>query len=97
MHPFLAFCLYVAARVIIHAYKKRPVDGEIKNHLEFLLSSMQAHRKKNQLTESFLVQLTCELEAAGLDIPLSKLDFLARLTAVMLSALQQKDTCTKIF
>ena len=72
MNPFLAFCLYVAARVIIHSYRKRTNDESIKNKLDFLLNAMQAHRKKNQLTESFLVQLTFELEAAGLDNPLSK-------------------------
>ena len=72
MNPFLAFCLYVAARVIIHSYKKRTSDEGIKNNLDFLLNAMQAHRKKNQLTESFLVQLTFELEAAGLENPLVK-------------------------
>lgn len=72
MNPFLAFCLYVAARVLTHAYKKRPTDEAIKNNLEFLLNAMQAHRKRNQLTESFLVQLTVELEAAGLEIPIAK-------------------------
>ena len=72
MNPFLAFCLYVAARVIIHSYKRRTSDESIKNNLDFLLNAMQAHRKKNQLTESFLVQLTFELEAAGLDNPLAK-------------------------
>ena len=83
MNPFLAFCLYVAARVIIHAYKKRPTDEATKNELDFLLSAMQAHRKKNQLTESFLVQITFELEAAGLDNPLTKHSLgLARIAAV---------------
>ena len=72
MNPFLAFCLYVAARVLTHAYKKRPDDQGTKNNLEFLLNAMSAHRKRNQLTESFLVQLTVEIEAAGLQIPLAK-------------------------
>ena len=72
MNPFLAFCLYVAARVIIHTLKKRATDEAIKNNLEFLLNAMQAHRRKNQLTESFLAQLTLELEASGLENPLTK-------------------------
>lgn len=72
MNPFLAFCLYVAARVIIHAYKKQSDDEAIKTNLDFLLNAMQAHRRKNQLTESFLAQLTLELEAAGFENPLGK-------------------------
>jgi hypothetical protein len=75
MNPFLAFCLYVAARVLTHAYKKRPDDQNIKSNLHFLLIAMQAHRKKNQLTESFLIQLTVELEAAGLENPLAGTSF----------------------
>ena len=70
MNPFLSFCLYVAARVFTHAHKRIPHDETIRTNLEFLLNTMQAHRRKNNLTESFLVQLVVELEAAGLPNPL---------------------------
>lgn len=33
--------------------------------LQFLLTAMQALRRKNPLTESFLVQLDLDLESAG--------------------------------
>ena len=72
MNPFLSFCLYVAARVFTHALKRTPDDETIRTNLEFLLITMQAHRRKNNLTESFLVQLIIELEAAGLPNPLNK-------------------------
>ena len=67
MNPFISFCLYVAARIYTHAYKKRPNDESVRSNLDFLLITMQAHRKKNPITESFLVQLMVELDAAGLD------------------------------
>ena len=73
MNPFLSFCLYVAARVYTHAHKRQPDDELIRTHLEFLFSTMQAHRRKNNLTESFLNQLVVELEAAGLPNPLGSL------------------------
>ena len=70
MNPFLSFCLYVAARVYTHAHKRQPDDETIRTHLGFLFNTMQAHRRKNNLTESFLNQLIVELEAAGLPNPL---------------------------
>lgn len=69
MHPFLAFCLYVATRVFVQALKRLPNDHEIQTSLEFLLNSMHALKRKNPLTESFLVQLAVDLESAGLNIP----------------------------
>ena len=68
-HPFISFCLYVAARVFSHAYKKQRNDDSLRRNLDFLLNAMQAHRRKNPLTESFLVQLTVDLEAAGIPTP----------------------------
>ena len=70
MNPFMAFCLYVAARVFSHSYAKRPDNQNIKNSLFFLVAAMQAHRSKNNLTESFLVQIQMELDAASLEHPL---------------------------
>jgi hypothetical protein len=68
MNPFMAFCLFVAARIYAHAFKKRPNDQHARSNLEFLLRAMAAGRKKNPLTESFLVQLMVDLEGCGLDI-----------------------------
>ena len=69
MNPFLAFCLYVAARCFFEYLKARRDDATVKSSLEFLLSAMQALKAKNPLTESFLVQLEVDLEGSGLQIP----------------------------
>ena len=67
MNPFISFCLYVAARVFVQYLKSRPKDTQIRASLQFLLSAMQAIKRKNPLTESFLVQLDVDLEGAGLE------------------------------
>jgi len=41
----------------------------MKSSLQFLLQAMQALRRKNPLTESFLVQLDLDLEGAGIEKP----------------------------
>ena len=66
MNPFVCFCLYVAARVFVQYLKSRPNDHQVKASLQFLLSAMHAIKRKNPLTESFLVQLDVDLEGAGL-------------------------------
>ncbi|KAM3071288.1 hypothetical protein ACMFMG_008878 [Clarireedia jacksonii] len=66
MNPFICFCLYVAARVFVQYLKSRPKDSEVADSLRFLLSAMNALKKKNPLTESFLVQLDVDLEALGM-------------------------------
>ena len=68
MNPFMAFCLYVAARVFVQYLKKMPNDQEIRQSLEFLLTAMQALQRKNPLTESFLVQLKMDIEGSGLGV-----------------------------
>ena len=68
MNPFMAFCLYVAARVFVQYLKKMPNDQEIRQSLEFLLAAMQALQRKNPLTESFLVQLKMDIEGSGLGV-----------------------------
>ncbi|KAI1297593.1 fungal-specific transcription factor domain-containing protein [Xylaria venustula] len=75
MNPFVSFCLYVAARVFVQYLKSRPEDGQIADSLRFLLAAMNALKKKNPLTESFLVQLDVDLEALGLRIPKLKAAF----------------------
>jgi hypothetical protein len=68
MNPFLAFCLYVAARVFVQYLKFRPKDHQMLSSLKFLLDAMQALKRKNPLTESFLAQLDVDLEGAGIDV-----------------------------
>ena len=70
MNPFIAFCLYVAARVFVQYLKSKKDDATVKSSLHFLLSAMQALKSKNPLTESFLVQLDVDLEGSGLSIPI---------------------------
>ena len=67
MNPFISFCLYVAARVFVQYLKARKADSQIRSSLQFLLSAMHAIKRKNPLTESFLVQLDVDLEGAGLE------------------------------
>lgn len=71
----MSFCLYVAARIYVHTFKKRPDDLPTRSNLEFLLNAMQAQRKKNPLSESFLVQLMVDLDGCGLENPLNNLRF----------------------
>ena len=66
MNPFISFCLYVAARVFIQYLKGRPEDSQTGDSLRFLLSAMNALKRKNPLTESFLVQLDVDLEGLGM-------------------------------
>ncbi len=69
MNPFICFCLYVAARVFVQYLKSRPDDSQTGDSLRFLLSAMNALKKKNPLTESFLVQLDVDLEGLGMRNP----------------------------
>ncbi|KAF3893762.1 Binuclear zinc transcription factor [Trichophyton interdigitale] len=66
MNPFLVFCLYVAARVFVQYLKSRPQDQAVRSSLQFLLSAMNALKRKIPLAESFLVQLDVDLEGSGL-------------------------------
>ncbi|KAH6685219.1 fungal-specific transcription factor domain-containing protein [Plectosphaerella plurivora] len=69
MNPFISFCLYVAARVFVQYLKSRPSDTQTTDSLQFLLTAMNALKRKNPLTESFLVQLDVDLEALIARIP----------------------------
>lgn len=86
MNPFMAFCLYVAARVFVQFLKKSPNDQEVRASLEFLLTAMSALKRKNPLTESFMVQLNLDIEGSGLDIILHNPDFT--------SLAQKNNVCT---
>ncbi|SMR42436.1 unnamed protein product [Zymoseptoria tritici ST99CH_1E4] len=67
MNPFICFSLYVAARVFVQYLKSRPKDSQVQSSLQFLLSAMHAIKRKNPLTNSFLVQLDVDMEGAGLE------------------------------
>jgi hypothetical protein len=67
MNPFISFCVYVAARVFVQYLKTRPKDQQMSSSLQFLLQAMHALRRKNPLTDSFLVQLDLDLESAGIE------------------------------
>ncbi|ORY62304.1 fungal-specific transcription factor domain-containing protein [Pseudomassariella vexata] len=75
MNPFISFCLYVASRVFVQYLKSRPDDSQTADSLRFLLAAMNALKRKNPLTESFLVQLDVDLEALGQRIPKLKSAF----------------------
>ncbi|KAF9869803.1 binuclear zinc transcription factor [Colletotrichum karsti] len=75
MNPFISFCLYVAARVFVQYLKSRPEDSQTADSLRFLLSAMNALKRRNPLTESFLVQLDVDLEALAIRIPKLKSAF----------------------
>lgn len=62
-HPFISFCLYVSARVFVQYLKSRPEDGRVADSLRFLLSAMDALKRRSPLTGSFLAQLDVDLEA----------------------------------
>jgi hypothetical protein len=85
INPFISFCLYVAARVFVQYLKSRPDDSQTADSLRFLLSAMNALKRKNPLTESFLVQLDVDLEALGMRIPKLKAAFPRSTDSVSLS------------
>lgn len=69
MNPFIAFCLYVSARVFVQYLKSKPEDAQTVDSLRFLISAMNALKRRNPLTESFLVQLDVDFEALAAKIP----------------------------
>lgn len=75
VNPFISFCLYVSARVFVQYLKSRPDDSQKVDALQFLLSAMSALKRRNPLTESFIVQLDVDLEALALRIPKLKAAF----------------------
>ena len=94
MNPFMAFCLYVAARVFVQYLKKLPNDQEIRQSLEFLLAAMQAIQRKNPLTESFLTQLKMDIEGNGLDVSFP--DSASQYSEETVSALHQDSPLTSL-
>lgn len=95
MNPFISFCLYVSARVFVQFLKSRPDDDKTVDSLRFLLSAMHALKRRNPLTESFLVQLDVDFEALADKVPKLKHAFI-RAEGVRISPmthLKPKLTC----
>lgn len=77
MNPFVSFCLFVAARTFIVFLKKMPDDQEVRASLEFLCSALQALKRRNPISESFLLQLWLEIKGTRLENMLQNADFSA--------------------
>ena len=97
MNPFIAFCLYVAARVFVQYLKSHKSDVAVMASLQFLLSAMQALKAKNPLTESFLVQLDVDLEGSGLRLSASMPLGIPNSRASLASSDIDRDVCKSIF
>ncbi|PYI12441.1 hypothetical protein BO78DRAFT_300703 [Aspergillus sclerotiicarbonarius CBS 121057] len=65
MNPFMAFCVYVAARVFIQYLKFRPDDSAARSSLQFALTALHALKNKNPLAESFIAQLDLDIGGAA--------------------------------
>ena len=86
MNPFMAFCVYVAARVFIQYLKFRPNDSAARSSLQFAFSSLQALKDKNPLAESFIAQLDLDIGGTAFgDVRENKACFTARLPSVRTS------------
>jgi hypothetical protein len=96
MNPFISFCVYVAARVFVQYLKTRPKDQQMHASLQFLLTAMQALRRKNPLTESFLVQLDLDLESAGV-LGLGQKPYLPPQTGSTVSEIMQPSNTNKTY
>ncbi len=72
MNPFVPFCLYIAARVLIQYVAMQPHDDDAKSSVKFLLSAIAVMKPTNPLADSFLVQLDVELEGIGFEAPAKK-------------------------
>ena len=66
MNPFMAFCVYIAARVFVHFLKRSPHEEEVLVSLRFLLNAMNALKRTQPITGSFLIQLNLDIQASGL-------------------------------
>lgn len=75
MNPFIPFCLFVASLAFVHHLKDLPDDQEIRASLEFLLRAMQALKKRNPLSESFLIQLRFNIAGTSFKSLLHNIDF----------------------
>lgn len=90
MHPYLPFCLYVAARVFVQFLRKASEDSEIRASLDFLLTAMEWLKRNNPLSESFLIQLKLDIRGSGLDVLLHNPDLTSSRVEVSPSRVSQK-------
>lgn len=65
----MAFCIYASARVFIQYLRSRPHDLTARSSLEFIVNILKALKRKNPLSESFLMQLDVDMEGIGFQIP----------------------------
>lgn len=79
MNPYLPFCLYVAARVFVQFLKAKAEDTDTRLSLNFLLAALEWLKVKNPLSESFLVQLSLDIQGSGLDNALHNAEMPTRL------------------
>jgi len=86
MNPFMAFCLYIAARVFVHFLKSSPDDQEVCASLRFLLNAMNALKRTQPITESFLIQLNLDIVGSGLGALLQNPELSSSLLNDMVSA-----------
>lgn len=66
MNPFMAFCIYSAARVFTQYLKSNPHDLTVQSSLEFVLNALNALKNKIPVCESFLAQLDVDIEGLGI-------------------------------
>ncbi|KAA6406978.1 MAG: Fungal specific transcription factor [Lasallia pustulata] len=65
-HPFMVYCVYVAARVLVQHQRTRPDDQASQSSLQFLVSVMRALKRKHPLAQSFLAQLDCDIQSGDI-------------------------------
>lgn len=76
MHMFTPFCVFVAARVLAemsHRSLLSSVKADYEQYVRFLEQALHAMKKKNPVTEVFLIQLRL-MESALKGISISKED-----------------------
>jgi hypothetical protein len=68
INPFLAYCLYIAARVLIQNLKPKSKDSQIIATLQLIMAAMHSFKRRNPFTGSFLTQLEVDMEGIGIDV-----------------------------
>lgn len=82
--------------MFVQYLKSRPDESQVADSLRFLLAAMGALKKRNPLTESFLVQLDVDLEVLGARIPKLRAAFPRNGDSVSLEKVRRATTTTMI-
>jgi hypothetical protein len=69
MNPFLAFCLYVASRVVIQYLKWNPNDSQSMATLHLFMAAMHSFKRRNPFAEPLLLQLEVDIEGTAIQLP----------------------------